>query len=797
MDTVWRNLRYAVRSFRRSPGLVAVASLSLALGIASNVTIFTAINRLIWNPLTFPEPDRLVQLWGTDSTRGFDQMSISVADFLDWRRQLDGARLAANSGTSFNFAEGDRPERIFGERVSAGFFEVLSSRPMLGRGIAAADETPGAGRVVVLSHRFWSRRFGSDSALVGRAVLLDGEPYQVAGVMPPGFRWGDNSAEVFVPLVANPGEPRGTRYLRVIGRLDDGVPIERLGAALVRTTAHLAAEHPASNAGISGKVIPMIREVVEDTPRQAATITMFAVLFVLLIACANVANLLLARAAGRDRELAVRSALGADRTRLITELMTESMVLAAVGGLLGLGLSFAGIRWLRGVVPADAPGLDLLTIDWVAFGFAVAASATSGLLFGIAPALRSAKPNLAVSLRDGGRGLTGLRHGRMLAGLVGFEVALALVLLISAGLLIKGSIAVQSVEAGFDYRSALSFRTALSEKEYPDSLGVLRFQDELRTRLAGLEGVTAVGATSGLPFSGGSAGWYLVEGEPEPEPGRSPITQVRGITPGYLQAIGVTLKRGRDFNDADRFEAGRVMLINETLARRHWLEREPLGNRIRVYGQWWTIVGVVQDTREFGLDDPAPPVAYLPVAQSVFRRLSFVVKTSRPPADFVPAVREEVRALAPAQPIYEVKTMEAHFRESLQNITVMPTLLTVFGAMALLLAVIGVYGVIAYAVAQRTQEMGIRRALGAGSANITRLVLAGAMTVCGIGAVVGVALASLASRGLATFLYGVSPFDPVVFGGVTAALLGAAFAASLVPAHRATRVDPIVALRAD
>lgn len=797
MDTLWRDLRHAVRSFRRSPGLVAVALLSLALGIASNVTIFTALNRLIWNPLPYPEPNRLVQLWGSDSTRGFTDMSISVPDFLDWRRQLDATTIAANAGTSFNFAEGDRPERVFGVQVSAGFFEVLAVRPMLGRAVATPDEVPGAARVAILSHRFWARRFGSDSALVGRAILLDGEPYHVAGVLPANFRWDDNSADVFVPLVADPSRARGNRFLRVIGRLRPDATIDQAGSELVRTTALLAGQYPESNAGLSGRVIPMAREVVEDTPRQAATITMFAVLFVLLIACANVANLLLARATGRDRELAVRSALGADRRRLIRELLTESMVLAFGGGIIGLALSFAGLGWLRRVVPRDMPGLDTLSIDWTAFGFAAAASVVSGVLFGIAPAVRSARPNLASSLREGGRGLTGLRHGRLLAGLVAFEVALALVLLISAGLLIKGSIAVQSVDAGFEYGSALSFRTSLSEKEFPDSLAVLRFQDELVNRLAGLDGVTAVGATSALPFTGGSGGWYQVDGEPEPEPGRSPITQVRGITPGYLPAIGVTLQRGRDFSAADRFESDRVMLINSTLARRHWLDRDPIGSRIRVYGSWWTIVGVVEDTREFGVDDPAPPVAFLPASQSVFRRLSYVIRTARAPADFVPAVREEVRALAPTQPIYEVRTLEAHYTESLQNITVMPRLLTVFGGIALLLAVIGVYGVIAYAVAQRTQEMGVRRALGAGTGNIAQLVLGSAMAVCGIGAVVGVGLATVASRGLATFLYGVSGFDPAVFGGVTAALLGAAFVASWIPARRATRVDPIVALRAD
>jgi putative ABC transport system permease protein len=797
MDAFWRDVRLAVRSFRRSPGLVVVASLSLALGIASNVTIYAAVNRLIWHPLPYPDPDRLVQLWGADSSRGGSEISVSAPDFFDWRRQIRTATIAANTGTSFNFAEGDRPERIFGIRVSPEFFTVLQVRPALGRSFRSSDEEIGAARVAILSHRFWTRRYGSDTALVGRTILLDSEPYQVAGVLPANFRWDDNSADVWVPLIADPAAARGTRFLRVIGRLEPGATVDQVAAEAVQVARRLGVEYPTSNRGLTAKAIPLALEVVDETPRRASTITLFAVAFVLLIACANVANLLLARATGRDRELAVRSALGADRRRLIRELLTESMVLAAVGGALGLLLSFLGMRWFRTVVPADMPGYDQLAIDWQAFAFAAFVSLTSGVVFGIAPALRSARPNLAVSLRDGGRGLTGLRHGRMLAGLVAFEIALALVLLISAGLLIKGSISIQGIDPGFDPSSALTFRTSLSEKEYPDSLAVIRFQEELGARLATLDGVARVGAVSDLPLAGGSGGWYRIDGEPEPTEGPGPITQVRSAMPGYLNAIGITLKLGRDLAGSDRFESPRVALINETLVKRHWSDRSPLGGRIRVYGQWRTIVGVIQDTREFGVDDPSPPLVLLPATQSVNRRLAFVLKTDRDPATVVPAVREEVRALAPNQPIYQVKSLEAHFREDLRDMNVMPQLLAVFGVMALLLAVIGVYGVIAYAVAQRTQEMGVRRALGAGSGNITGLVLGGAMTVCGIGAAAGLGLAALATRGLAAFLYGVSPFDPVVFGGVTAALLGAALVATLIPARRATRVDPIVALRAD
>ena len=798
MDGFWRDVRHALRCFRRSPGLVIVASLSLALGIASNVTIFAATNRLIWHPLPYRQPEQLVQLWATDSTRGQSNLTFSVPDFLDWRRQLQSAAIAGYTETSFNYAEGDSPERLFALRTSAEFFTVLKVRPAVGRSFRPTDEAPGGERVALLSDRFWTRRYGSDSAVVGRSILLDGEPYQVIGVLASDFRWGGNPADIYVPLLAEPDGARGDHRLFAIGRLTDGATRARAEAEARQIASRLAAAYPSTDGGLSARVMPMEGPLNGDTPRQAATITLFAVGCVLLIACANVANLLLARATGRERELAVRSALGAGRGRLIRELLTESLVLAGIGGSLGLLLSFAGMQWFRSIIPASMPGHDTLAIDWAAFAFATAVSIGSGIIFGIAPALRSARPNLAAALRDGGRGLTGLRHSTMLAGLVGVEIALALVLLISAALLIKGSIAVQSVDPGFDLTSALTFRTALSEKEYPDSLAVVRFQEQLRDRLAATSNVVAVGGVSSLPMGGGSGGWYLIEGEPEPEQGRAgPITQVRGVTPGYLQAIGIALKAGRDLTSADRFEAPRVAIINETLARRHWKDRSPLGRRIRVYGEWRSIVGVVQDTREFGVDDPAPPVVLLPATQSISRRLTFVLKTNGSPLSLVPAVRDQVRALAANQPIYDVRSLAAYIGESQRQLAVMPQLLTVFGVMALCLAVIGVYGVIAYAVAQRTQEMGVRRALGAGSRNITSLVLRGAMTVCGAGAVVGLLLAALATRGLASFLYGVNAFDPVVFGGVTAMLLGSAFIAALVPARRATRVDPIIALRSD
>ncbi len=798
VETLVRDLGHAVRSFRRSPGLVAVASLSLALGIAVNVTMFAGVNSLLWRPLSYPDADRMVQVWQTNPVRGWTRSSVSLPNFLDWRSESRTLRLAAYQGASLNFAEGERPERLEGLRTTGDLLDLLGAPLALGRRFGRADELPGAGASVVLSHRLWTHRFDGDSAVVGRSILLDGLPHAVVGVLAPEFRFeGEGQVDLFLPLTADPAAPRGTSSFLVLGRLTAGATLEQANAEIGRIAARLAVDHPTTNAGMSARVAQLADEVVDDTAERAGLITMVSVAFVLLIACANVANLLLARATGRDRELAVRAALGAARGRLIREMLTESLLLAAIGGGIGLLLSFVGMGWLRSLLPADFPRIELLAFDWVAFAYAAGISVGSGLLFGIAPALRSSRPNLATSLRDGARGMTGLRHGKMLSTLVGVEIALALVLLISAGLLIKGSRRVTAADPGFSTRGALAFRTSLTAQEYPDSSSVNRFQEQLRQALAGLDGVTAVGAVSQLPYDGGSGAAYLLEGEPEPEPGKAPVTQTRGVLPGYFAAIGIGLVRGRDIELGDRLESPRVVVVNEALVRRHWADGNPVGRRIRFHQTWWEIVGVVRDTREFGPDEPAPPVVFLPAAQSSFRRMSFVLRTERDPLGYVERVRAAVLALAPTQPIYEVETIAQHVDQSLARSRIMPELLTVFGAMALLMAIIGVYGVMAYSVAQRTQEMGVRRALGAPERSLVNLVLRQATIVCLLGGAAGLVIASLVTRGLGFFLFGVSAFDPVVYGGVTAALLGAAIVASAIPARRAARVDPITALRAD
>lgn len=797
MDTLRQDIKYAFRSLRQAPGVFTVAALSLALGVAVNVTLFAGVDILLLRPLDYPNHARLLQVWSDNKERGWDQNSISLPDFVDWRKASTTLSLAAYGGGSYNLADGDRPERVIGPRVSPNFFSLLGVTPALGRFFNQDEETPGRGRVVVLSDQFWRNRFAADSGIVGKPIRLDGQQFTIVGILPKGFRFEDGS-DIYTPLEIPPDADRGNHSYDVIGLLKEGGSLDRANTDLAGIASRLATLYPATNLGMGAHAIMLQDEVVEETARQAGLICMVAVTFVLLIACANVANLLLSRAAGRNRELAVRSALGAARSRLIRQMLTESLILAAAGGALGLVLSIAGIQWLATLIPADFPRVEQLGLDArvLLYGFVVIVA--TGVLAGIAPAFQVTRGSLTDPLKDGGRGGSmGLKHGRLRASLVVAEISLALVLLISAGLLVKASLQLQYTPLGFDSENALTFSVSLSAREYPDTARVLTVQEALQSRLAALSGVSAVGAVTQLPMAGGSGTYYYVEGEPVPEEGRRPVLQYRTATPGYLGAMKIPLAKGREFTSSDRMGAPKVLVINETLSKRHWPGGDALGHRLVFSSGSYEIVGVVKDVREFGPDDPPPALAYFSSAQSLARTLRFVVRTTGDPTLIVPATRQEIAAVERDLPPYNMQTLQAHVDDQLQGDMIMPKLLALFGAVALILAVIGVYGVMAYSVSQRTQELGIRRALGAEGRDIVRLVLRQGALLAGLGAVIGLALAFAATRGLSAFLFGVSAFDPAVFSGVTAALVGSAVVASLVPARRATRVDPLVALRAD
>ncbi len=797
MDALLQDVKYALRSLRQSPGLFAVAALSLALGIAVNVTIFAGVDLILIRPVDYPNTGRMVKLWSDNKTRGWQESSISPADFVDWRRESKTVAMAAYAGGDYNLADGDHPERVSGLRVSPSFFSLFGISPARGRFFQADAEQPGRGHEVVLTDPFWRIHFAADSQVVGRSIRLDGESYSIIGVLPAGFRYGSD-VELYTPLEIPADPSRSNHYLQVLGLLRAGTGLEALNSELGGVTRRLAELYPATNLGMGAHAVTLLRQIVDSTAQQAGRICMVAVFFVLLIACSNVANLLLSRAAARNREIAMRAALGAGRGRLIRQLLTEAVLLASVGGAGGLLLSVFGIRWLGSIIPTDVPGVERLGLDprILAYGFLVIVAA--GVVAGLAPALQVTRGSLTDPLKEGGRtGSLGLRHGRLRAALVITEMSLALVLLISAGLLIKASLRLQSVNLGFEPKNALTFGVTFDQKEYPDTTQALALQDELLHRLAALPGVTGASAVTQLPMAGGNGTYYSVEGEGIPDEARRPTLQYRNATPGYLKVMQIGVVQGRDFTAEDRVGTAKRILINETLAKRHWPTGNPLGHRLVFSSGTYEIIGVVKDVREFGPDDPPPALAYFSASQVYSRTLRYVVRSAGDPIALTPRVREEVAAVARDLPPYSVRTLQAVVDDSQQSDKIMPKLLGVFGAIALLLSLIGVYGVMAYSVSQRTQELGIRRALGAEAADIVRLVVRQAALLAAIGVGIGLALSFGATSALSAFLFGVSAFDPIVFSGVTLALVSAVIAASLLPARRATQVDPLVALRSD
>jgi putative ABC transport system permease protein len=800
MDAFLRDLRFAARALLKHPTVFAVAVLSLALGIAANTTIFAALDAYLIRPIPVPAADRIVQVWSTNPERGWRSLNTSVPDYLDWVRESRTMELAATTGGSLNLAAaGDRAERVSGARVTPNYFRVFAFRPLVGRSFLDEEGRTGNDRSVILSYAFWQRRFAGERDVVGRKLLLNGETYTVVGVMPRDMQFPATGIDVWTPLAFDVTEKRGDRYLEVVGKLRPGVTIAGARNEMTEIAKRLTAAYPADNRGMSANVIYIADEIYDETFHQGATISMIAVAFVLLIACANVANLLLARATGRARELALRTAIGASRARLVRQLLTESVVLALAGGMLGVLLSIAGIKGLMSIIPPDFYRSDTVALNGRALVFTLAISVGSGILFGLAPAF-AATGELGQALREGGRSSSmGLRRNRLGASFVVAEISLALVLLICAGLLIKGAIRYQTVDLGFDPRNLLTLRVSLPESQYPDSVKVAGFHEEFLRRLRGLAGVQSAGGATTLPLVGGTGTYYWVDGEPKPEEGKALIAQYRGTTPGYFATMRTPLVRGRDFTDQDRIDAPLVVLVNEAFARRHW-KNDPsssIGKRIVVSDRPREIVGIVKDARDFGPDDDTPAMFYIPSLQRGYRNLTYALRSARDPGGLAEAVRAELAAMDASLPAYGVRTMTEIVREEQRGDLIMPKLLTAFGAIALFLAVIGVYGVMAYTVNQRTQEVGIRMALGAQRGDILQMVVWQGLTLAGLGLGIGLLLSVGATRGLSSFLLGVSAFDPTVFVGVTAALATAAIAASLGPARRAMRVNPLVALRYD
>jgi len=812
MDTLLTDVRYAARKLASTPGFTLVTALTLALAIGANTVIFSIINGVILRPLPLHTPERLVRV--TTTNRGESNPS-SVQDYLDYQAQSKRvARMAAIDRTTMNLTGIAEPTRLRVMRTSGNFWLLVGVQPAVGRGYTPDEERQSAQRVVVLSASLWRNQFGGDPAVVGRTVMLDGNPYTVIGVAPKGFALGAEQ-DAYIPLVFTRDDldpsNRGAHWLGVIGRLADGATAEQASQELATIAKRLEAQYPQSNTGFGAKVVPLREYMVGDV-RTALLVMLGAVGFVLLIACANVANLLLVRATARETEMAVRAALGAGRAQMIRQLVTESVLLALVGGALGLVVALWGVDLLVALSPVDLPRIREVRVDGRVLAFTAAVAIGTGLLFGLIPALQASRPNITGMLKEGGRG-GGARRGtqRLRSTLVVSEMALAVVLLVGAGLLIKNFVRLLDVNPGFRSEQVITYNITIPETKYQRVPQLRAFVAELVDRMRRVPGTKSAAAVLGLPMGRTMFRTVLdIVGQPKDPPGQRKAVDVAVATPNYLTTMSIPLVRGRAFTDQDRREAPQVVLINETAAKRYFPNQDAVGNKILI---GWTetdstmpnnerqmggeIVGVVGNVHRMGLNREVTPEVYLPFDQTPVRDLSIVIRSSAEPAAVLAAAKAQLHDLDPEIPPYELRPLADVVSESVSRPRFYMLLLGGFAAVALALAALGIYGVISYAVSQRTRELGIRIALGATRDQVTRLVLGQGLTLSLAGLAIGIAAAFYLTRLLASLLFGVQAFDPATFAGVAVVLLGVAALASYLPARRAARVDPVVTMRAE
>ena len=798
LSDLGQDLLFGARMLRKRPAFTSVAVMVLALGIGANTAIFSVVNALLLHPFPFPEPDRIAviearHVSGRSSGTGY-------RDFLDWRAQNSVFEEMAIPAwpASYTLTGSGEPERIIGMRTTAGFLRVLGLQPALGRFFTAAEDKPGATQVAVLSFSFWQRRFGGSADILGLALALDGQPYTIIGVMPKAFTYpGMVTSDLWQPLQDNPASNRYQHQYHAIARLKHGITMQRAQADMTAIARRLEQQYPATNTGWGVAVMPIGQALAAETAGPM-TVLFGTVVLVLLLACANVAGLVLARASGRTKEMAVRAALGASQGRMARQLLTESVLLALFGG--GLGLAFA--RWLVDVVRNAAPqelGLDsALRMDSTVLGFTLALSLLTGVVFGLAPAVFGSKADLNTTLKGGAGSRGGMRpRSRFLSALVAGEVALSLMLLVGAGLLLRDLLLILRLDTGVQVERVLTFTLDLHTR-YPTEQRVTAFYRELLDKLRSTPGVETASAVGTLPMTGQySGGGFEIEGRPKPADWTEIRGQYNSATPGYFRTMGIPLLRGRDFEEGDRADTPPVAIINDTFARRYFPNEDPVGHRIRCRLGWLTIVGIVGSVKHQQPMNAPVPMAYFPYAQSPDHGMWVTIRAAGDPQKLVPAVRAAVHALDRDLAVLKVRTMRQVIADSLIETRLVATFVAGFAGFALALAAVGLYGVIAYSVSQRTHEMGVRIALGASRDNVVALVLKKGALLAGVGIAIGVPVALVASRVMASLLHGVSPNDGIVFIGVPCVLLVVALAASYVPARRAAKVDPVVALRTE
>jgi putative ABC transport system permease protein len=797
MDSIWQDVKFGFRSLNRSRGIVAIAIFSLAIGIGANSAIFSVVDVFMLRPLPYPESNRLYMVWVNNPDRGFGRAGFTAPDFLDLRDQSQSMALAATQIGVFNLSGEFEAERLRGTYVTPGFFDVLEVQPMLGRGFTPEEGVPGNERVAVISHELWQRRFGGDPGMVGRSITLDGLPHTVVGVMPPRFWFRLVDPDVWAPLAFSGEETRNSYYLGVLGRVREGYSIDQASTEANAIMGRIAADHPETSAGHRAVLQTLHENIFNEGFRSGSLISTVAVAFLLLIACANVANLLLTHAAGREREVALRGALGAGRSRIARQFLTEATIVAGVGGVLGVGVAFLGIRGLIGIMPPDFPRVYEIGLSPRVLLYTAVVTMLTGVIFGLAPALHSSASNLTSALKEGGRGGTGARGGRLRKGLVVAEMAMALVLLVSSALLVQGFRALRLGDMGFDASDVLAMRILLPDTQYPDTAAVNGFYLELASRLRALPGVEEVGGTSSLPAQGNDMTYYVLGDQDWEDENLRRLVSYRYLLPGYFESMDIPILRGRGFRESDRLGSLPVAVISESLAQRHWPDGDPIGQRINTGLYAREIVGVVADTREATLDGGDPDLVYFSALQTRRTFMEWAVEASVPLGTLMEPVRAQVREMDPTIPAYDVMTLDALIDQGMGGNLIMAKIMGVVAIIALILALGGVYGVMGYSVSRRTQEMGVRMSLGAQRSNVMGMVVRQGAWLALVGIGVGLVVALGVTRGLSFFLFGVSPFDPLTFGAVTAVLLVAGVLATFFPARRATRVDPVVALRVE
>jgi putative ABC transport system permease protein len=804
MTTLFQDIRYALRSFRKSPGFTLTALLTVALGVGANTAIFSVVNGVLLRPLPLGEPERVALVGHVYKSLNLST-GVSGAGYRYYKEQNRVfEKAAAFSRWEANLANGNEPERLEGQRVTSEYFGALGIRPVLGRGFTPDEEQVGADKVLVLSEGLWVRDFGRDPAIVGKMLVMNGEAHQVVGVMPNGFQFGTNPTAVWKPLALTPDQVDpacwGCEFLSMVARLKPGTTLAAAQTDLDRLAAEVRANQGANRDSDWGLYTKAATEHVDGNIRPALLVLMGAVAFVLLIACANLANLLLARSAARQREIAIRTAMGAGRWRLARQLLTESVLLSAIGGAGGLLLAYGAVRGLVASNPINLPRMDAVGLDGTVLLFTGGITLLLGLVFGLAPALQAARPALTGMLKDGVRsthGGAGLR-----ATLVVSEVALAIVLLVGAGLMIKSFRRWVAVDPGFQSAQVLTFGVSLPTSRYGTDEQQVAFFDRLRHELAALPGVVSVGGNVALPMTNNN--WtrsFRVEGYQPPPKANGPWGDFRTVTPGYFAAMGIPVKRGREFDESDVAKGRMVAIVDEVLANKYWKDQDPIGKRVG-YGnaenpRWLEVVGVVGHVMQNTPKDDEHTQLYQPFAQASFTQLGLAVKSRGDPLALVPAVRKLVLSIDPQQPIYDVRAMEERLSGSSSQPRFLSLLLGLFAAVAATLAAVGIYGVMSYTVAQQTRELGIRMALGAETGSVLRLVLNRGLVMAGIGIALGLGGALALGKVMSTQLFQTRAADPIVFGAVSLGLVVVALLATLVPARRAMRVDPIVALRSE